>query len=116
MSIMQYNRTLLTGGTTAAMDGISGASLADGDVCDVFTIDNEHYVYRLDATSGASESSPLIITPDVSAGSKRWLLQNAMTAGAYYAGLWKIVPVGTSLVFYYYSSGWVEHSRLELPV
>lgn len=116
MAITRYRRTLLTSGVSAALDGIDGADLVDGDICDVFTIANEHYVYALDADSGTAESSPLVIAPDVSPGSKRWHLQNGYSAGTYFSGLWKIVPDGTSLVFYYYSSGWVEHSRLELPV
>ncbi len=75
MSITRYRRTLLTSGVSAALDGIDGAGLVDGDICEVFTIANEFYVYALDADSGAAESSPAIIAPDINPGSKRWIQQ-----------------------------------------
>jgi len=67
----------LTGGASGALDNIDGALLSDGDVAIVVT-GSQAYTYHLDATSAGAESSPNIITPDVNAGDKRWLLQGAM--------------------------------------
>ena len=79
MSITRYRRTLLTGGTAAALDGIDGSLLSEGDVDEVFTLDNQYYLHRLSAMSGAAENSPFVIAPDVNPGDKRWLLQNVWT-------------------------------------
>jgi hypothetical protein len=68
-----YGATSLTGGGGGALDKISGAILADGDGAAVI-IDGQVYIYHLDATSGASESSPAVIAPDTSPGTKRWIL------------------------------------------
>ncbi len=76
MSITRYRRTLLTGGVSASLDGIDGADLIDGDICEVFTIADEYYIYRLKAISSGIENSPLIIIPDLNPGSKRWKLQS----------------------------------------
>ena len=68
----------LTGGIadkTGTLDGINGINLVDGDICFVFS-SNVFYIYRLDAESGADESSPSVIAPDSNAGDKRWLLQD----------------------------------------
>ena len=69
-----YIRTALTGGGASALDGIDGASLADGDATIVF-YNSQTYFYYLNATSGATASSPLVISPTANAGTKRWLLQ-----------------------------------------
>ncbi|MBW1777093.1 MAG: hypothetical protein JRJ54_05795 [Deltaproteobacteria bacterium] len=46
------------------------------DALDCFVFDGaESYFYQLDADSGASESDPDVISPDVNAGNKRWILQ-----------------------------------------
>ncbi len=70
-----YQRTSLTGGGADALDFISGAVLTDGDFAFVMTSANTCYIYILDADSAAAESSPDVISPDASAGDKRWLLQ-----------------------------------------
>jgi len=71
-----YFRTALTGGTSDALDGIDGATLADGDAA--LVIDSSGYsVYYLNATSGAAESVPTVIAPDINAGDKRWLKLSA---------------------------------------
>jgi len=69
-----FVRTALTGGTTGCMDAIDGARLEEGYTCEVTLSTFVTYKYRLNATSGAAESSPEIITPDTNAGNKRWLL------------------------------------------
>jgi len=61
----------LTGGGEGALDRIDGAILEAGDVTIVATSDLEAYVYVLQL-SGALESPPDIIAPDINAGSKRW--------------------------------------------
>ena len=68
--------TCLTGGGDC-LDGIDGASLSDGDAANVVRNNAgsyEVYTYFLNATSGASESSPSVISPDSNAGTKRWHL------------------------------------------
>ena len=70
-----YPATALTGGGTGALDAIDGADLADGDGAVVIAAGTA-YFYRLDGTSGATESSPSVIAPDVNAGDKRWILQD----------------------------------------
>lgn len=80
MSKTAYQRTLLTGGSTEALDGIDGAGLLDGDFAFVMTAAGMLYVYVLDADSAAAESSPSIISPDNNAGDKRWLLKSAYSA------------------------------------
>ena len=71
----------LIGGGIGALDSIDGTDLADGDAATVQT-DGTVYFYHLDATSGAAESSPDIIKPDVNAGTKRWIKQVVSGGGA----------------------------------
>ena len=72
-----YIKTLLTGGTGAALDSLDGDTLLDGDVCLIGTVPtgDELSFYVLDADSAAAESSPNVIAPDTNPGNKRWLLQ-----------------------------------------
>lgn len=83
---MMYHRTLLTGGTSAALDGIDGSILSDGDACivtahgsTIIAGSTSVYFYSLNATSGATESIPNVIKPDINAGNKRWLVQMPYT-------------------------------------
>lgn len=69
-----YWATSLTGGGTGSLDSIDGANLNDGDMAIVVTSVGYSYFYRLNAASGASESSPDVIAPDNNAGTKRWIL------------------------------------------
>lgn len=69
-----YSRAQLTGGTSAALDGIDGADLIDGDRAIVITSDRQYFMYVLDSTSGAAEDPPDVIAPDLNAGDKRWLI------------------------------------------
>lgn len=78
-AITIYRRTGLTGGTATDLDGIEGSTLVEGDLAWIYFDTNSveyKYNYRLNATSGASESSPDVIAPDPNAGSKRWILQS----------------------------------------
>lgn len=68
-----YGALSLTGGGTGALDSIDGDSLNDNDGAMVLT-STYAYMYRLNASSGASESSPDVISPDSNAGDKRWIL------------------------------------------
>ena len=70
-----YSRSQLTGGTAEALDGIDGANLLDGDRAIVIT-DGWVYFYSLNNPSGAEESVPDIIKPDMNADDKRWELVN----------------------------------------
>jgi len=70
-----YTAKSLTGGGATALDFIDGASLNDDDVALVDDGTN-FYIYHLEATSGQTEDSPYIISPDSNAGTKRWILLN----------------------------------------
>ena len=77
-----YTAKALTGGGATALDFFDGDNLNDDDLAFV-SVSNAMYEYRLEATSGATESSPNIIAPDTNPGNKRWLLQT--TYGTDYA-------------------------------
>ena len=68
-----YGAISLTGGATGSLDSIDGDSLNNNDGATVLT-STYAYLYRLNSTSGAAESSPDIISPDSNAGDKRWIL------------------------------------------
>lgn len=70
-----YYRDGLIGGTATDLDAQDGTVLTEGDFAYVMD-GTDIYHYRLDATSGAAESSPVVISPDTNAGTKRWILQN----------------------------------------
>lgn len=77
-----YWRNCLTGGGDC-LDGIDGASLADGDGAFVIRDNSgtyEGYIYRLEDTA-ETESSPNVIAPDSNAGNKRWRLVNIHAIG-----------------------------------
>jgi hypothetical protein len=63
----------LTGGGAGALDAIDGSLLSDGDGA-VVVGSSTVYFYNLDGDSGAAESSPDVIAPDLNADNKRWLL------------------------------------------
>ena len=73
-----WSKTALIGGTADALDSIDGAGLTDGDFAHVVA-DGKIYIYKLDDDSGATESSPGVITPDANAGTKRWILAGERT-------------------------------------
>jgi len=78
MSEARY-ATGLTGGTATDLDFIDGDELSNDDFA--FTlVGSLLYVHKLDATSGAAESSPDVIAPDTNPGNKRWLLQRVFGA------------------------------------
>ena len=77
------DKTSLTGGSATALDGIDGNSLVDGDRAYVLIPGTlTFYVYRLNATSGAAESSPNVIAPDTNPGNKRWILFSVMASSS----------------------------------
>ena len=69
-----YPCTSLDGISAGCLQGILGSGLADGDVALVPVSGNYFYLYRLNATSGAAESLPDIVSPASTAGDKRWEL------------------------------------------
>jgi hypothetical protein len=75
-----YVKTALTGGATSALDGVAGSILLDQDFAFV-GVGNTAYFYILDVDSGAVESSPDVIAPDIAPGNKRWILQNYLPSG-----------------------------------
>jgi hypothetical protein len=68
-----YGGFSLTGGGANSLDAIDGAGLEAGDAAIIFT-DTRTRFYKLDPTHGGIESSPNVITPDSSPGTKRWVL------------------------------------------
>jgi hypothetical protein len=93
-----YGATSLTGGGTGALDSISGALLVNNDVC-LVDYSGVLVTYILDAASGLAESSPTIIAPDTSPGTKRWLLQSTaysiLTAGSDSFPVALAIPIST---------------------
>ena len=70
-----YAFSSLTGGTDDSyLDYHDGDDLSDGDFA-FGIVSGVHYAYKLDATSGAAENSPYVISPDTNPGTKRWILQ-----------------------------------------
>lgn len=83
MAVKTYRRTALAGGGTGAMDAIDGSLLNDNDICVVMDTSGKCYIYRLSASSGASETYPTkpdVISPDANAGTKRWILADTFYA------------------------------------
>jgi len=72
--LVVYKKLALTGGGATALDGIDGSSLTGNELAFV-TLSGVVYHYILEASSGAAESSPSVISPDANAGTKRWILQ-----------------------------------------
>lgn len=75
-----YGAIGLTGGGTGALDAIDGDDLQDNDSAIVFTA-SAAYMYQLDASSGAAESAPDVISPDANPGDKRWILLESLASG-----------------------------------
>jgi hypothetical protein len=70
-----FGANALTGGGDGKLDAINGNALDDGDMAVVIdSVNNKVYIYTLEGSSGASESSPEVISPDTNAGDKRWIL------------------------------------------
>ena len=78
-----YAAVGLIGGTTGMLDEIDGALLTDGDGALVITA-TAAYLYILDDDSDTAESSPLIISPDDNAGTKRWIQVALSHAARFY--------------------------------
>jgi len=79
MAVTRYKKIALTGGAAGALDSVDGANLLDADEAHVY-VSGSVYHYQLDASSGATENSPYVISPDANAGTKRWILfQNSGT-------------------------------------
>ena len=68
-----WNCTSLIGGAEGSLDSINGQNLFDGYRA-IVTTTTQVYFYYLDDDSGAGESSPGTISPDLNAGDKRWIL------------------------------------------
>lgn len=66
--------SLIGGSDESYLDYFDGNDLVDGDFA-FGLVDGIQYAYKLDASSGATENSPRIISPDTNAGTKRWVLQ-----------------------------------------
>jgi len=99
MSVAGFKFTALTGGGVGALDAQDGAALAQGDLAIVMQ-SGVLRLYELNASSGAAESSPSIISPDANAGSKRWIQQVVPAANQ--------VPMGAIIAFMggYFTANW----------
>ena len=76
MAKMYFRWNSVTGGGSGDLDGIDGAILSDRDGAIVFNqSDGLTYFYVLDVDSGATESPPDIVKPDINADNKRWILK-----------------------------------------
>ncbi len=93
-NLVFMGKTGLTGGEATKLDSIDGDTLTDNDAAFV-NVSNVQYIYRLDADSGAAESSPNIIAPDTNPGTKRWILQGLNGASLNMPGLTASLPVFT---------------------
>ena len=69
-----YGFIALTGGGQGSLDNIPGTNLIDKDFA-FGTYNGKFYSYLLDVDSGLDEDPPNVISPDVDAGDKRWILQ-----------------------------------------
>jgi len=99
-----FVRNALTGGTTGCLDAINGSLLEEGYTCSVTISAGVKYDYRLNATSGAAESSPTVISPDTNAGNKRWILRHLCLisiADATLSGVPKIFTIYDGATPYY---------------
>ena len=93
-NLVFMGKTGLIGGEATKLDSIDGATLTDNDAAFV-NVSNVQYIYRLDADSGAAESSPSVISPATNAGTKRWILQGLNGASLNMPGLSASLPVFT---------------------
>ena len=80
MTARLYFRTGLTGNDSGDLDSIDGNIISDGDAALVVTTELAIF-YKMDATSGATPSSPTIIAPAQNAGNKRWLVVDVYGSG-----------------------------------
>lgn len=111
-----FEFTLLTGGTSAALDSQNGNTLHDGDLAFV-VVAGILYVYQLDFDLGLPEAAPQYIVPDLNPGSMDWVLLGTMIAPSFnFNNKWKFELDGNDLVLYYYDAGWIEHDRWSPPV
>ena len=81
---IKFAYNLTTAGGDGSLDTYDGAVLADGFIGLVITDQLSSgvysaYWYRLNASSGASESLPQVIAPNSNAGTKRWELVAVFT-------------------------------------
>lgn len=74
-----YAAIALTGNTGGTLDNIDGATLNQNDAALVVT-STYTYMYQLNATSGATASTPTIISPALNAGTKRWILISCLAS------------------------------------
>ena len=65
-----FYRQGLIGGGADDLDLVDGADVVQDDVALVL-VNDVTYFYKLEAASGAAESSPDIIAPDTNPGTKR---------------------------------------------
>ena len=72
---LRIAKTLRTGGTSAALDSISGADLEDGDLSLIHVAENVIYPYIEDHDNGGAEADPWLIQPDTAPGSICHVLQ-----------------------------------------
>lgn len=77
MTMTIYVRTGLTGGGATDLDNTDGSKLQDKEPAWVFD-GTLFYTYRVDASSGATQSVPYVIAPLINPGNKRFILQSVV--------------------------------------
>ena len=108
MAAKTYGRTALTGGAAGSLDEYDADNLNDGDRCMTVLSTGVYYIHRLNATSGAVESSPDVIKPDSGGGvspyvgDKRWVVCSSgtlvITGALTVDGVLTVKPDGTNEV------------------
>jgi hypothetical protein len=74
MANTAYRKTSVSGGSSEALDSLSGAILVDGDLAFVSAV-GINYVYVYDSDNAGVELVPSCIAPDILPGNGRWILQ-----------------------------------------
>ncbi len=108
MAAKTYGRTALTGGAPGSLDEYDADNLNDGDRCLTVLSTGVYYIHRLNATSGAAESSPDVVKPDSGGGvspyvgDKRWVACSSgtlvITGALTVDGVLTVKPDGTNEV------------------
>jgi hypothetical protein len=99
MAKIYWGKTALTGGAANALDSLDGNNLNDGDIAHVI-VSGVLHVYKLDADSGLTESSPERIVPDANAGTKVWIRSQVYTTveGSFKMGTFEITASGDTAI------------------
>ena len=85
MAFQIFRRLTITGGGGDAINGIDGATLEGNELVLYVDSTGNCCIYWLDASSGATDVYPDIVSPLVNAGSKRWKILGTFYASSLHA-------------------------------